>query len=180
MTARFALIAVIFFCAAARVAVAQSTPQAVAQTFYAAWVKASGTPHGAEATLAASQALLDPALYKLVVDVYALGEKHRDTIEGYDGDPFLDTQDEVTKFRLGAPTTRKGVASVALFVTGGRGGKPEGPERMVGTVQLQQIGGRWRITDLIYGHGQDAGGVKSRSLRKWSQELLADYRKRHK
>lgn len=153
---------------------APATPRAVAQAFYGDWLKLdlNNGPGSGEKLLAAHQALFEPGLYRRVVDTWKLDENP--PIEGYDEYPFFDTQDQIATVRLGQETPANGTASMLVYARGGRGGKPTGTARLVVTVELQQVQGKWRIIDLIYPHDMvdNSGKNKTRSLRKWSQMLL--------
>lgn len=159
-------------------AVAQDAPRTVVQKFYADWLRHSrdgATDPTSARFLAAHRDLFEPAFLSLIQQVMDLG-RIRTQIEGYDGDPFFNTQDAVYSFRLGRESIRNGLATVPVHAMGGRQ-KPDPPERLVLTAQLRRSRGTWRIVDMVYPY--QPASKDPTSLKQFSRQILDEYRRRH-
>lgn len=150
----------------------RSSPRVVAAQFYKAWFAAVQSAHSNfDRTLASQKSLFEPSFYALIDAVNELERKNTQQIEGYDCDPFFMTQDTVYAYHLGKETRVHGEARIPVYVIDQRAG---GPKRYVLTVQLRTIGARWRIVDMVYPPGKNSVGT----LKKWSQQILTEYKNR--
>jgi hypothetical protein len=165
----FISILVLSWCLGVSAAWSQASPAPVVQAFYADWLKFihghTNTPESK--AFAAEQSRFDPAFFRLVTQTFQLAEKTKNEVAGYDEDPFFNTQDGVSGFRVGSATLHGGNATVPVYCTGGNEGKPAGKERLVAQVKLTLSKGVWCIGDVVY-----PGGGADASLRAWSQQLL--------